>query len=264
MKNVAIASFCPGTRGHDRSGRCQVEGSPQAEGASVLRDRDERAARLLVRDPDHCRRDHLEQQRRGGHQRGWIPGRGSVGSEEGGEVVFELTVDGSSCRDIGISLWDRPDICDLDWFLLGSCDETSGDCIEYEDYSYAIDCIEPGTYYLVVDGYEGDDREFVISVYNNEPVPECSPLLSICHMWNFNVSDQGFVHDACGVSNSVWEWAAAFDLPDTGCGGTPVVNVRHHKSFGLVSLGCRRRGLRGARSCGRGLRVPGAVSLLRD
>ena len=151
------------------------------------------------------------------------PACDSVWSEEGGEAVFELTVDGPSCRDIGISLWYRPDLYDLDWFLLGSCDEA--DCIEYDDYCYFVDCIDPGTYYLVVDGYQGDECEFVISVYDNEPVPECSPLLSICHMWNFNVSDQGFVHEACGVSNSVWEWAAAFDLPDTGCGGTPVVNV---------------------------------------
>ncbi len=146
-------------------------------------------------------------------------------SEEGGEVVFELTVDGPSCRDIGISLWYRPDICDLDWFLLGSCDESGGDCIEYDDYSWPIDCLDPGTYYLVVDGYEGDECEFVIAVYHNEPVEECSPLLSICHKWDFNVSDQGFIHEACGVSNSVWEWGPAFDIPDTACGGTPVNNV---------------------------------------
>lgn len=145
-------------------------------------------------------------------------------TEEGGEVVFELTIDGPSCMDIGISLWYRPDLCDLDWFLLGSCDE--GDCIEYDDYGWSIDCLEPGTYYLVVDGYEGDECEFMVAVYHNGPMAECSPLSSTCHVWDFNTSDEGFVHKLCGITAQAWEWGQApAGIPDTACDDTPVTNV---------------------------------------
>ena len=152
------------------------------------------------------------------------PACGVGWSEEGGEVVFELTVDGPSCRDVGITLWYREDLCDLDWFLLGSCDE--GDCVEYDDYSWTIDCLAPGTYYLVVDGYEGDECEFAVAVYHNESLPECSPLASICHLWDFNTSDEGFVHEECGIPVSAWEWGPAPPgVPETACGGTTVTNV---------------------------------------
>jgi hypothetical protein len=150
-------------------------------------------------------------------------------SEEGGEVVFELTIDGPSCVDIGISLWYRPDLYDLDWFLLASCNEDAGDednCIEYDDYGWPVDCIEPGTYYLVVDGADGDECEFVVSVYRNEPVAECGPLLSTCHMWDFNTSAEGFVHEECGVTSPTWAWGAAPPgVPETACGDTEVTNV---------------------------------------
>ncbi len=145
-------------------------------------------------------------------------------SEDGGEAVFELTIEGAFCQDIGISLWYRPDLCDLDWFLLGSCDE--GDCIEFDDYGWPVDCIDPGTYYLVVDGFEGDECDFLLAVYRNEPDDECSPLASICKEWDFNTSDEGFVHQACGVQNNVWEWGAApAGIPDVACGDTEVANV---------------------------------------
>jgi hypothetical protein len=145
-------------------------------------------------------------------------------SEEGGEVVFELTLDGPSNQDIGISLWYRPDLCDLDWFFLGSCDES--DCLEFDNYSWPIDDLAPGTYYLVVDGFTGDECDFVVAVYPNEPVPECSPILSACHTWDFNSSDEEFVHLECGYTVLSWEWGPApAGIPETACGGTPVTNV---------------------------------------
>jgi len=143
--------------------------------------------------------------------------------EPGGEVVFELIID-EPCSDIGISLWYIPVEYDLDWFLLGSCDED--DCIEYDDYGWFVDCLDPGTYYIVVDDYEDDECEFVLSVYRNEPATACSPLTSVCHTWDFNVSDEGFVHEECGIPVSAWEWGAAPEaIPDTACGGTEVNNV---------------------------------------
>jgi len=151
------------------------------------------------------------------------PACGIPWSEEGGEAVFELTID-EPCSDIGISLWYRPDLCDLDWFLLGSCDE--GDCVEYDDYSWPVSCLDPGTYYLVVDGSDGDECEFVLAVYWNEAVEECSPLTTICKKWDFNTSDEEFVHEECGIQLNAWDWGAAPEaVPDTACGGTEVTNV---------------------------------------
>jgi len=143
--------------------------------------------------------------------------------EPGGEVVFELTID-EPCSDIGISLWYRPDFFDLDWFLLGSCDED--DCIEYDDYGWYVDCLDPGTYYIVVDDYEDDQCVFVLSVYRNASTTECSPLTSTCHIWDFNVSDGEFEHEECGVPLVAWEWGAAPPgIPETACGDIEVNNI---------------------------------------
>jgi hypothetical protein len=143
--------------------------------------------------------------------------------ETGGEVVYELTVD-EPCSDIGISLWYRPDLCDLDWFLLNSCEEDS--CVEYDDYGWYVECLDPGTYYIVVDGYQGDECDFLLSVYRNESEAECTPLNSICHMWDFNVSDESFQHAECGIPLYAWDWGARpTGVPATACGGTEVVNV---------------------------------------
>jgi hypothetical protein len=143
--------------------------------------------------------------------------------ESGGEVVFELTV--QDYADIGISLWYRVDMCDLDWFLLEDCDE-DGDCVEYDDYGWPVDSIEPGTYYLVVDGYEGDECAFAIAVYMNEGIDGCGPLTSVCHTWDFNAVEPTLTHADCGFPQDVWEWGAAPGaLPDTACGGETVSNV---------------------------------------
>ncbi len=147
-------------------------------------------------------------------------------NESGGEVVYELTIDGPTCQDIGIALWYRVDLdLDLDWFLLDSCDE-NGQCVEFDDYSDIVDCLAPGTYYLIVDGYYGDESEYILCVYRNEPIAECSPLTSVCHEWNFNTSDEGFEHVQCGIPQYAWEWGPAPDgIPETACGGIQVNNV---------------------------------------
>lgn len=144
--------------------------------------------------------------------------------ESGGEVVFELTLDGPASLDIGVSLWSGEySECDLDWFFLGSCDES--DCIEYDDYGWPIYNLAPGTYYIVVDGADGDECEFMITVYHIEPVPECGPLDSVCHLWDFNVSPEGFGRAPCASGVVAWSWGPPpFGVPDMAC-GNPVTNV---------------------------------------
>lgn len=89
-----------------------------------------------------------------------------------------------------------------------------------------MDCLDPGTYYIVVDDYEDDECDFVLAVYHNEPMDECAPLASVCHMWDFNTSDEGFVHAPCGVQLNTWEWGAAPGvIPETACDDVEVTNV---------------------------------------
>ncbi|MCK4548223.1 MAG: hypothetical protein KAW17_12380 [Candidatus Eisenbacteria sp.] len=82
-------------------------------------------------------------------------------TESGGEVVYELTLPGPDDWEITVTTdfgWDP----DLDVFLLGSCDEA--DCIDYGDTGFVTDCIPPGTYYIVVDGYGGDEGAYEMTV----------------------------------------------------------------------------------------------------
>ncbi len=81
-------------------------------------------------------------------------------TESGPEVVYEFVIPEGICQEIAITI--DPDGCDLDVFLLGSCEEA--DCFDYGDSSIVSDCLEAGTYYIVVDGYGGAECAFTITV----------------------------------------------------------------------------------------------------
>jgi len=105
-------------------------------------------------------------------------------SETGGEVVYELVLTGATI--VSATLSDMS--ADLDVFLLGSCDE--GDCLEYGDNSLTSDCLDPGTYYIVVDGYYGAESDFTLSVtcvgceaQENE---DCASAFDLCALADAN------------------------------------------------------------------------------
>ncbi|MBD3366885.1 MAG: hypothetical protein GF405_01770 [Candidatus Eisenbacteria bacterium] len=79
-------------------------------------------------------------------------------NESGPEIVYQLKVPFPNTY-IVFTL-DEPPGLDLDLFLLGSCDEN--DCLAFASSSFGYTFSEPGTYYLVVDGYEGDAGEFAL------------------------------------------------------------------------------------------------------
>lgn len=139
--------------------------------------------------------------------------------EPGGEVVFELVLPGPGHTTVSASLSGMP--CDLDVFLLGSCDE--GDCIGYGNTSFTVPTLPSGTYYIVVDGYEGDACEFTLGVTCTDVPSPCCPLLEECVAFDFNASDGGFWTIPCG-GTSVWEWGAA-PSPGVACDGVGVTNV---------------------------------------
>ncbi len=84
-------------------------------------------------------------------------------TESGGEVVYTFTLDGDYSVTGTLSNMGA----DLDIWLLGSCDES--DCLAYGNTSFTAD-LAAGTYYVVVDGYNGAESTFDLAL-------ECNPIL---------------------------------------------------------------------------------------
>ncbi|MEM7248392.1 MAG: vWA domain-containing protein [Acidobacteriota bacterium] len=77
---------------------------------------------------------------------------------DGGEVVFDF---GNPVgQTISFSIDDSAD-ADLDLFLLDACNENS--CLELDDTTFSLD-LGPGNYFLVVDGRNGAEGPFEITV----------------------------------------------------------------------------------------------------
>jgi len=131
---------------------------------------------------------------------------------------------------------DDPEGCDLDLFFLGSCDEN--DCLAYSGTvgteTITTTCLEPGTYYVVVDGYgssiPGAECPFTIGLDICEecdcPQPPCCPFDYVKHMVDFNTWDGGFYTAPCG-GTAVWEWGPTMnpDVPAVACEDVPVTNI---------------------------------------
>jgi hypothetical protein len=141
-------------------------------------------------------------------------------SETGGEVVYELVLPGPT--DYIIHATVDPGGCDLDIFLLASCDE--GDCLDYGDTSLTFGPVPPGTYYIVVDGYDGAECPFTLTVACDEYVDPCCPLLDTCVSFDFNDSDHGFWTLPCGGA-PVWDWVSVPTGSRQTCDGQSAVNL---------------------------------------
>jgi hypothetical protein len=152
-------------------------------------------------------------------------------NENGGEVVYEFTVPAGICYDVLITM--VPEGCDLDLFFLGSCDES--DCLLYSGSvsteQIATGCLEPGTYYIVVDGYgssvPGAECPFTISVECVEcdcPVPPCCPFPYACYVADFNTCMVTVDYVACEGA-PVWEYDTSTIAPEIACDGVPVTTI---------------------------------------
>jgi hypothetical protein len=146
-------------------------------------------------------------------------------NETGGDVVYELVIEEGTCQIITGTISGMS--ADLDIFFLGSCDEN--DCLEYGNTSFTTSCLEPGTYYIVVDGYYGASSDYVLDVVCEEcscPTPPCCPFENDCYFIDFNETDGGFVTLPCN-GNPVWDWAAVSnpDVPPIACEDVAVTNI---------------------------------------
>ncbi|MFH1278035.1 MAG: hypothetical protein ABIK65_06630 [Candidatus Eisenbacteria bacterium] len=145
-------------------------------------------------------------------------------TEGGGEVVYEFVVD-AVCYSVSATLSGMS--VDLDVFVLNGCDETQ--CIAYGNTIATTACLEPGTYYIVVDGYGTAQGAFTLTVSCTEcecPVPPCGPSPFVCDVFDFNDSDNGVITAPCGGA-SVWQWGALSnpDVPSVACNDVTVTNV---------------------------------------
>ena len=84
-------------------------------------------------------------------------------SEIAGEVVYELTIPEGLCLEVTATIADMT--ADLDIFFLGSCDEN--DCLYYGNSTFTTGCLQPGSYYIVVDGYNGAVSDYTLGVTCN-------------------------------------------------------------------------------------------------
>jgi len=134
-------------------------------------------------------------------------------NESGGEVVYELVLDGT--YDVTATLSGMT--CDLDVFLLSDCDEAL--CIDYGNTSFSLE-LNAGTYYVVVDGYNGAACAYDLTITCEEPPPPpedpgstCN-FLNICYDWDFAVGDHGFAPVPCGAGGlPVWQYGAETTVP---------------------------------------------------
>jgi hypothetical protein len=79
-------------------------------------------------------------------------------NESGPDVVYELTLATDKIVTATISNMSA----DLDVFLLSACDENA--CLEYGNTSFTSECLTAGTYYIVVDGYNGAESAYDLEV----------------------------------------------------------------------------------------------------
>jgi hypothetical protein len=135
----------------------------------------------------------------------------------GGEVVYEITIDGPECRAFGAAI--PTSSCTHILYLLESCDEF--DCLVSGTESIVTGCLDPGTYYLVVDGWV---CYFELDTYDWTPVSHCCPILDACYTFDFSESNPGYTTLACDGA-PVWEWGEPDAIPPVDCGDDPIVNV---------------------------------------
>jgi len=134
--------------------------------------------------------------------------------EYGPEVVYELVVTGGAedLFEITGTISNFSPV-DLDIYILGSCEET--DALAYGNTTFTTDCVGPGTYYVVVDGYNDDDfGPFDLEVTCEEcvpPPPPPSPLpggetcaeavdLQAAGLQAFSLDMCNYVHDYSAAS----------------------------------------------------------------
>ena len=135
-------------------------------------------------------------------------------NEAGGEDVYVLELDDLYTLNIVISDMTA----DLDVFLLVDCDEAL--CTAYGNTTITGD-FGPGTYYVVVDGYNGAVSPYTLSVDCEIPPPppeedgSVCDFVSLCCVMDFTQSPCMMTPAICDAAGGtpVWQWGPESLVP---------------------------------------------------
>ena len=142
-------------------------------------------------------------------------------TESGPEAVYYITLPGPANWDLTAAISNLG--ADLDIFVLGSCDES--DCLAYGDVTATANDLAPGTYYIVVDGYNGAESDFTLEVTCFEYEVPCCPFPFDCYTFDFNQSACGVQFMDCGLGPNPWAWGVDTGIPQVACDDVPVTNI---------------------------------------
>jgi hypothetical protein len=149
-------------------------------------------------------------------------------TESGPELVFTLPLSGTT----NVTIDMVTDGGDLDLQLLAACDENQ--CIAYsagiDVEQISVDCLPAGTYYIVVDGYNGTEANFDLSITcstcvepsGNETCDTADPLacgdvsLATNTSGAANNYDPGSGNSCTGYSASGGDLVWSFCVPNGG------------------------------------------------
>ena len=141
--------------------------------------------------------------------------------ESGPEAVYFIELSGPTNWDLTATISNLT--VDLDVFILGSCDEN--DCLAYGSTTATANDLGAGTYYIVVDGYNGVEGDFTLTVNCFEQVPPCCPFPFDCYVFDFNLDPCGLQLVDCGLGPNPWAWGVDLEIPQVACDDVPVTNI---------------------------------------
>lgn len=133
-------------------------------------------------------------------------------NESGAETVYLLTLATDQIVSFALSNMTA----DFDVFLLGSCD--GADCLGYADASFNAGCLTAGSYYVVVDGYNGATGTFDLTVTcsacpTTPDNDDCSTAIDLCGVAGEKTDGSfNFAYTTVGAAN---DYTLAFG----GCTG---------------------------------------------
>ncbi|HNW88617.1 MAG TPA: thiol protease/hemagglutinin PrtT [Bacteroidales bacterium] len=119
-------------------------------------------------------------------------------NESGPEIVHKITI---GTGDITATLSNMTS--DLDVFILGSC--SISDCLASGDNDATISGASAGTYYIVVDGYNGASDSYSLNVTCTSPALNCSGAINLTCGQNYNGSTVSSNSNVSSYSGSAWD-----------------------------------------------------------
>ena len=157
----------------------------------------------------------------------WYSGCSPIWHETGPEMLYELPIPGP---DIDLTVRLTGMTGDLDLFLLTDCSEDS--CLANADSTLAVHLDDAGTYFLVVEGYQGATSPYTLSVdCAGQPAEVFAIRVYLCHPLTHLPTDligEAFVTDFAETQgpHGLTEYSATIDPVQVSAGQRYCVSVQ--------------------------------------